>query len=68
MQTGENNKSASMVGADEVAVAVAGSVLTTVVVFVPFIFVIGIMGQISKDFALTVTFSLLASWVAAISR
>jgi HAE1 family hydrophobic/amphiphilic exporter-1 len=34
---------------------------------VPLIFVIGIIGQISKDFALTVTFSLLASWVAAVT-
>ncbi|MCX5687011.1 MAG: efflux RND transporter permease subunit, partial [Candidatus Omnitrophica bacterium] len=67
MQTGEDNKKASITGAEEVAVAVAGSVLTTVVVFLPLIFVIGIIGQISKDFALTVTFSLLASWVAAVT-
>ncbi|MFA6321397.1 MAG: efflux RND transporter permease subunit [Candidatus Omnitrophota bacterium] len=67
MQQGEDKKHAAMIGADEVAVAVAGSVLTTIVVFLPLIFVIGIIGQISKDFALTVTFSLLASWVASIT-
>lgn len=67
MQQGEDNKTAAIVGADEVSVAVAGSVLTTIVVFVPLIFVIGIVGQISKDFALTVTFSLMASWVAAVT-
>jgi HAE1 family hydrophobic/amphiphilic exporter-1 len=67
MQMGEDNKKASIIGAEEVAVAVAGSVLTTVVVFLPLIFVIGIIGQISKDFALTVTFSLLASWVASVT-
>jgi len=67
MQMGEENKAAAIVGTEEVTVAVAGSVLTTVVVFVPLIFVIGIIGQISKDFALTVTFSLLASWVAAVT-
>ncbi|MDD5428366.1 MAG: efflux RND transporter permease subunit [Candidatus Omnitrophica bacterium] len=67
MQSGKKNKDAAIVGADEVAVAVAGSVLTTVVVFLPLIFVIGIIGQISKDFALTVTFSLLASWVASVT-
>ena len=67
MQSGEDNKSSAITGSDEVAVAVAGSVLTTIVVFVPLIFVIGIVGQISKDFALTVTFSLIASWVAAVT-
>lgn len=67
MQSGEGNKEASIVGAEEVTVAVAGSVLTTIVVFLPLIFVIGIVGQISKDFALTVTISLLASWLAAIT-
>ncbi|MFA5144364.1 MAG: efflux RND transporter permease subunit [Candidatus Omnitrophota bacterium] len=67
MQSGESNKESAIRGADEVAVAVAGSVLTTIVVFLPLIFVIGIIGQISKDFALTVTFSLLASWVASIT-
>ncbi len=60
-------KEAAAVGAEEVVVAVAGSVLTTVVVFLPLIFVIGITGQILKDFALTVTFSLLVSWVASIT-
>ncbi len=67
MQTGGDKKEAAIKGADEVAVAVAGSVLTTIVVFLPLIFVIGIIGQISKDFALTVTFSLLASWVASVT-
>ena len=67
MQLGDDRKKASIIGAEEVTVSVAGSVLTTIVVFLPLIFVIGIIGQISKDFALTVTFSLLASWVAAIT-
>jgi hypothetical protein len=47
----------AIVGADEVATAVAGSVLTTIVVFLPLIFVVGIMGQISKDFAVLRSFS-----------
>ncbi len=67
MQSGKSNKEAAILGAEEVAIAVAGSVLTTVVVFLPLIFVIGIIGQVSKDFALTVTFSLLTSWVASIT-
>jgi len=67
MQQGEGKKESAVVGSEEVNISVAGSILTTVVVFVPLIFVIGIIGQISKDFALTVTFSLLASWVAAVT-
>jgi len=67
MQLGEGKKESAIVGSDEVTVAIAGSILTTVVVFLPLIFVIGIIGQISKDFALTVTFSLLASWVASVT-
>jgi len=66
-EKGMGPKEAAAVGAEEVMVAVAGSVLTTVVVFLPLIFVIGITGQILKDFALTVTFSLLVSWVASIT-
>ncbi len=67
MQMGKDKKTASIVGANEVFISVTGSILTTVVVFLPLIFVIGIIGQISKDFALTVTFSLLASLVASLT-
>jgi HAE1 family hydrophobic/amphiphilic exporter-1 len=67
MQMGEDRKAASIVGANEVFVSVTGSVLTTVVVFLPLIFVVGIIGQISKDFALTVTFSLMASLVVSLT-
>ena len=67
MQMGEDKKKAAIVGANEVFISVTGSILTTVVVFLPLIFVIGIIGQISKDFALTVTFSLLASLLASLT-
>jgi Cation/multidrug efflux pump len=67
IEKGDDPKEAAVVGASEVAVAVAGSVLTTVVVFLPLIFVVGVTGQILKDFSLTVTFSLLVSWVASVT-
>lgn len=67
IEKGLDAKEAAVAGANEVAVAVAGSVLTTVVVFLPLIFVVGVTGQILKDFSLTVTFSLLVSWVAAVT-
>jgi len=67
MQAGEDPKRAAVIGASEVSTAVAGAILTTVVVFIPLIFVVGIIGQISKDFALTVTFSLMTSWVSSMT-
>ncbi|MDO8536467.1 MAG: efflux RND transporter permease subunit [Candidatus Omnitrophota bacterium] len=67
MQLGKEKKEAAIVGANEVFISVTGSILTTVVVFLPLIFVVGIIGQVSKDFALTVTFSLLASLVASLT-
>lgn len=66
-QLGKEKKEAATVGANEVFLSVTGSILTTVVVFLPLIFVIGIIGQVSKDFALTVTFALLASLVASLT-
>jgi hydrophobic/amphiphilic exporter-1 (mainly G- bacteria), HAE1 family len=60
-------KEASICGANEVSGAIAGSTLTTIAVFLPMIFVVGIAGQICKDLAFTVTFSLLGSLVAALT-
>lgn len=67
MQLGKDKKEAAIIGTNEVFISVTGSTLTTVVVFLPLIFVVGIIGQISKDFALTVTFSLAASLIAAMT-
>lgn len=58
---------AAVEGAGEVGAAVTASTLTTVAVFLPIVFVEGIAGQLFRDQALTVTFSLLASLLAAIS-
>jgi HAE1 family hydrophobic/amphiphilic exporter-1 len=54
-------------GAKEVGMAVTASTLTTVAVFVPLIFVEGIAGQLFKDQALTITYSLLASLIVALT-
>ena len=54
-------------GAGEVGMAVIASTLTTIAVFFPLVFVDGIAGQLFRDQALTVTFSLLASLVVAIT-
>jgi HAE1 family hydrophobic/amphiphilic exporter-1 len=54
-------------GTTEVGQAVIASTLTTVCVFVPIIFVEGIAGQLFNDQALTVTFSLMASLIVALT-
>lgn len=53
-------------GATEVVGAVTSSVLTTVAVFIPMIFVVGIAGQLFKELAFTVTYALFASLVVAL--
>jgi HAE1 family hydrophobic/amphiphilic exporter-1 len=58
---------ASLNGTSEVAGAVTASTFTTVAVFFPIVFVEGIAGQLFKDMALTVTFSLLASLVVSLT-
>ncbi|MDD5504419.1 MAG: efflux RND transporter permease subunit [Candidatus Omnitrophica bacterium] len=58
---------ASAFGASEVSGAIAGSTLTTIAVFLPMVFVIGVAGQICKDLAFTVTFSLLGSIATALA-
>ncbi len=55
----------AILGASEVSGAVTASVLTTIAVFIPIVFVEGIAGQLFTDQALTVTFSLLASLVVS---
>lgn len=62
---GEPTRDAAINATEEVTTAVIASILTTVAVFLPMIFVVGVAGQLFKELAFTVTFSLLASlWVA----
>ncbi len=66
-ERGEGHVEAVRNGADEVSRAVTASTLTTVAVFLPLVFVKGIAGQLFRDQALTVTFSLLASLAVALT-
>ena len=54
-------------GASQVAQAVVAATMTTICVFVPIVFVEGIAGQLFRDQALTVTFSLIASLLVALT-
>jgi len=66
-EEGYSAREAASKGASGVGMAVVASTLTTVAVFFPLVFVEGIAGQLFRDQALTVTFSLLASLLVAIT-
>lgn len=66
-EEGEDRKQAASSGSSEVAVAITASTMTTLAVFLPVIFVPGIAGVLFKDQALTVTFSLAASLIVALT-
>ena len=58
---------AAQEGTAEVAMAVTAATLTSVAVFFPMVFITGVAGQLFRDQALTVTFSLLLSLVVALT-
>lgn len=66
-QQGGELRTAVVLGTSEVSVAVTASTLTTVAVFFPLVFVQGIAGQLFRDQALTITFSLIASLLVALT-
>lgn len=66
-QLGKPRKEASIIGAEQVGGPIVASTLTTVAVFLPMVFLIGITGQIFKDLSFTIAFSLTASMYVALS-
>src|SRR5687767_11345949 len=58
---------AAQSGTREVSTAVTAATLTSVAVFFPMVFISGIAGQLFKDQALTVTYSLLLSLAVALT-
>jgi HAE1 family hydrophobic/amphiphilic exporter-1 len=64
---GKSLKEAAYVGTREVGPAVISTALTTIVVFLPVIYVHGVAGQLFKDTALTVTYALLASLLVSLT-
>lgn len=54
-------------GTHEITGAIAASTLTTVVVFLPVIFLESLAGQLLKELGMTVSYSLLASLVVAVT-
>lgn len=54
-------------GTKEVGAAITASTLTTVSVFIPVVFITGLIGELFTEFALTISFSLFASLVVALT-
>ncbi len=54
-------------GSDDVGASIAGSVLTTVIVFVPITLLDGIVGQILHDVSITYMLALMASLITAVA-
>jgi len=66
-EDGLSKKEAAHIGTNEVSNAVIASTLTTIAVFFPMTFAEGMVASIFEDMSLTVTFSLLASLVVALT-
>ena len=64
---GYSKVKAAVSGAAQVAGAITASTLTTVCVFLPIVFVDGITKTVFVDMALTVTYSLMASLIVALT-
>jgi len=65
-ESGLSVKEAAIKGASEVSGAIIASTITTIVVFLPIVYLHGASGELFKDEAWTVAFSLLSSLLIAI--
>jgi HAE1 family hydrophobic/amphiphilic exporter-1 len=66
-ELGEGHKEAAVKGADEVIQPIIASTLTSVVVFLPLLFMRGMTGIMFKQLAVVVVFSLMCSLVTALT-
>lgn len=66
-EKGLSLKESAIKGSSEVSMPVVAATLTTIVVFLPLIFVRGISGEIFRDQSLAIVFSLTASILAALT-
>ncbi len=65
-EQGDSTEEAAVRGTSQVGGAIIASTLTTIVVFIPIVYLHGASGELFKEQAFTVAFSLLASLVVAI--
>ncbi len=64
-ELGDGPVEAAITGVKEVGMAIVATTITTIVVFVPIVFLESLIGEIFKELALTVIYSLTASLVVA---
>jgi len=67
LSLGEDPRTSAKLGASEVGMAITASTLTTVAVFIPLLFIRGITGKLFTQLGLTISFSLLASLLVALT-
>ncbi|KQL18771.1 efflux RND transporter permease subunit [Cytobacillus solani] len=67
LSMGKDSKEAALDGAKEVGGAITASTLTTIAVFIPVVFITGIIGELFTSFAMTISFSLFASLIVALT-
>lgn len=65
-EKGADVKTSAITGTTEVGAAITASTLTTIVVFLPIVYLHGATGELFKDMAWTVSFALLSSLFVAI--
>lgn len=65
-ENGLSVKESAILGASQVGGAITASTITTIVVFLPIVYLHGASGELFKDQAWTVAFSLLSSLVVAV--
>ncbi|MBD3178570.1 MAG: MMPL family transporter [Candidatus Latescibacteria bacterium] len=66
MEEGLDPREASVRGTAQIFGAITAATVTTIVVFLPIVYIHGVAGELFKDQALTVTFALLSSLVVAL--
>ncbi|MCB9750087.1 MAG: efflux RND transporter permease subunit [Myxococcales bacterium] len=66
-ELGETPAEAAVAGTTEVSAAIVASTITTLVVFLPLVFVRGVAGVLFQDLALVILFSLSCSLVVSLS-
>ncbi|PID26853.1 MAG: hypothetical protein CR982_07980 [Candidatus Cloacimonadota bacterium] len=66
-EMGKSKSESAIVGAREVSMPVMASTITTIVVFMPIVFISGVAGEIFKDQSIAVTYSLISSLVVSLT-
>ncbi|MEM6333300.1 MAG: efflux RND transporter permease subunit [Planctomycetota bacterium] len=66
-EAGEEPRQAAVLGAQEVASAILASTITTLVIFLPLVFVRGVSGELFRELAYVIVFALLCSLVVSLT-